>query len=327
MTPSANCATSAAWAPFETPSPTQTADAGDTRSNPSYQGARGCPDRVPRSGHAHRGRGVDEATAGGRGAGQPGIGRRRRDEKDPVETVLVAGREPWCGLIRYEVRSDRTRSAGAGEVGGEAGDPVAFDRIPVRHHHRRRARVGHRTDRAKHVGHAHAGSHRRVHGRLDRRAVHAGVAVGHPDLDDVDSGGDHRAHRLDRRVDVRIADRKVANQGRSTIGVRDRDRRGERTDRTSRRARRRAEAHPAGSRVDEIEVARRGLDVLVAAAGQVDQDDRLRASSRPSCCAPASAWADSIAGMMPSVRHSSRRRPSPAASVIGRYSARPMSCR
>ncbi len=50
-------------------------------------------------------------------------------------------------------------------------------------------------------------------------------------------------------------------------------------------------------------------------------------SSRATCCAPASAWALSIAGMMPSVRVSSAIASIASASVTGRYDARPVSCR
>lgn len=48
-------------------------------------------------------------------------------------------------------------------------------------------------------------------------------------------------------------------------------------------------------------------------------------SSRPSSSAPASAWALSMAGMIPSVRDSSRSACIAASSVTGRYSARPVS--
>ncbi len=48
-------------------------------------------------------------------------------------------------------------------------------------------------------------------------------------------------------------------------------------------------------------------------------------SSGPSFSAPATAWADSIAGMMPSVRLSSDSASIASVSVIGLYCARPMS--
>ena len=40
--------------------------------------------------------------------------------------------------------------------------------------------------------------------------------------------------------------------------------------------------------------------------------------------ARATAWEDSIAGMIPSVRHSSRKASIASVSVTGRYSARPV---
>ena len=67
-------------------------------------------------------------------------------------------------------------------------------------------------------------------------------------------------------------------------------------------------------------------DVLVAAAGEVD-DDRLPCSDRCSRASQAIAWADSRAGMMPSVRASSWKASITSASVTFGYSARPIDAR
>ena len=68
----------------------------------------------------------------------------------------------------------------------------------------------------------------------------------------------------------------------------------------SRRLRRRASPSPKHSM--------RGAHVLVAAADEVDQDRLARAAPRRAASAPASACADSIAGMIPSVRAEQRQR-------------------
>ena len=70
------------------------------------------------------------------------------------------------------------------------------------------------------------------------------------------------------------------------------------------------------------EVGAGGVHVLVAAAGQVDHDDRLAAQLRGErrdrpAAAPASACALSIAGMIPSVRQSSWNAAIASASVTG----------
>jgi hypothetical protein len=75
------------------------------------------------------------------------------------------------------------------------------------------------------------------------------------------------------------------------------------------------------------EIAGGGVHVLVATTGQVHEDQPVLPSSAPTSRALASAWALSIAGMMPSVDASSRNACIAASSVTGRYSPRPMSCK
>ena len=68
-----------------------------------------------------------------------------------------------------------------------------------------------------------------------------------------------------------------------------------------------------------------GVHVLVAAAGEVDQQDRVLPIDGAIFIACATACADSSAGMMPSVRHSSWNAASASSSVTATYSARLLS--
>ena len=267
--------------------------------------------------------------------------------KTRSRSARLGGGQPGGGLVGDQVGGDRARSPGGGEVGGEALDAVALDRVPVAHHHRDGAGRGHRLDGAEHVAHADAGPDGDVDRLLDHRPVHARVAVRDADLDDVRAALDGRHHRRDRGVDVGVADRQVGDQRGPALGLGLADALGQRC---SRLLPLRPGRPPPSSlltapsvgcwsvsrpgpgvdllAVAEPEPARRGLDVLVAAAGQVHQQQRVRA--RVPCrarSAPASACADSIAGMMPSVRQSSANASIASASVTARYSARPMSCR
>ena len=72
----------------------------------------------------------------------------------------------------------------------------------------------------EHVAGAGAAAQRGVDGVLDHRAVHERVGVGHADLDDVDAALDHRPHRRDRAVDVREADRQVADERGAALAAR-----------------------------------------------------------------------------------------------------------
>ena len=196
--------------------------------------------------------------------------------------------DPLGREVGREVGGDQARSPGGGQVGGEPVDAVALDGVPVGHHDGRRAGGGDRLDGAQHVGGADAQLERLLGRGLDGRAVHHRVAVGQADLDDVAAGVDHRAERVDaalRRRGSRPAGSRPARRGPRRAAwskaVRDAI--------TAAPGSRPAGRRPGG--LAEAEVLERGAHVLVAAAGQVDQDRLARAARAASVDAPASAWA------------------------------------
>ena len=118
---------------------------------------------------------------------------RRCDQEDPVEVMRRRRLDPGRRLLRDQVRGDEPGAAGRGQVGGEAVDAVALDRVPVAHHHDGAPRCRHRSTVREDVCDAAAAAQGQVDGDLDRRPVHHRVGVGHADLDDVDAALDHRA--------------------------------------------------------------------------------------------------------------------------------------
>ena len=122
-------------------------------------------------------------------------------------------------------------------------------------------------------------------------------------------------------VDVGEAGRQVADQRAAALGA------GLREGRRATVLGDRLARVVVGLGLAEPEPLDRGAHVLVAAAGEVDQDRRARAAPSRARSAPATACADSIAGMMPSVRASSANASIASASVTGRYVARPVSAR
>ena len=80
-----------------------------------------------------------------------------------------------------------------------------------------------------------------------------------------------------------------------------------------------------GAAVEQTEPLCRRRHVLVARPDRFTTITAFSPSSVPSWSAPATAWADSIAGMIPSVRHNRRKASIASLSVTGGYSARPMS--
>ena len=142
MTPSAKAATSAAWAPLDTPSPTQTGRSVTARTRRDQRAGRARRRRAG-AGDAHRRGGVDEAAAVLGGVAQPLVGRGRRDEEDPVQPGGVGGGEPVRRarrLVGREVGRDDAGAAGGGQRVGEPLVAVALDRVPVGHHQRRARR-------------------------------------------------------------------------------------------------------------------------------------------------------------------------------------------
>ena len=110
ITPSANAATSAACAPRPHAQPDADRQVGVRRGTRCDERGAASPTRVAGAGDAHRRRGVEEPAGGGRGRRDPLLGRRRRDQEDPVEAVRVGGREPLVGLVGDEVRRDHARA-------------------------------------------------------------------------------------------------------------------------------------------------------------------------------------------------------------------------
>ena len=120
------------------------------RSRPSPRSRRRSRGRL--GGVARAARRSTTARPGRPGRGRAGPRRRARP-----------------GLVGGQVGGDQAGAAGRGEVGGEAVDAVALDRVPVGHHHRR-ARRSRRPPRrrAEHVAGADAALERLLGGGLDR---------------------------------------------------------------------------------------------------------------------------------------------------------------
>ncbi len=188
-------------------------------ARPLHQRAGELGRRGARAGHPHDGGRVDEAAARLRGVAQPLVGRRGRDQEDLVEVVGVRCRDPLVGGVGSEVGRDQARSPGTREVGGEPLDAVLLDRVPVGHHHRRRAGRGHGLHRPEDVLGADPALERALRGRLDRRAVHDRIAVGQADLDHVTPAVDHHPERVDCAGDVGEPCRQVADQSGAPLGT------------------------------------------------------------------------------------------------------------
>ena len=227
------------------------------RADPPDQAFRLAADRVPGAGDAHQRGGVDEAAAGPGDRGQPLVGGARRGQEHPVQPVFVGGLQPRAGLLGREVGRDQARAARRGQVAGERAHAVPLDRVPVGHDQDGDARRGDGLDGAQHVGDPGSRGQRAVHGLGDHRAVHQRVGVGQADLDDVGPRRGHGPGGLDRTLDGGEPGGQVADQGGAVVGVR--------------------LAEGVGDRGHIAEPLRGGVHVLVAAAGQVDHDEAVRA--------------------------------------------------
>ena len=218
----------------------------------------------------------------------------------------VGGGEPLVGLVGNQVRSDHAETAGRCEIARPGVDPVVQHRVPVRHHHGTAAGGADGLHRTQGVTDLDSAVQRHIRRRRDHRAVHPRIGVRHADFDDVATGFDQRHHRLDRRRDIGIAGGQVA------------DERG-----PSRAAR--AQRSPAGragcaerSHGPPWPCCPNSPNHLAAVSTSLSpRPERLtrmiapRPSSAASFTAPATACADSIAGMMPSVGTAAGTRPSP----------------
>src|SRR5690606_11089267 len=143
--------------------------------------------------------------------------------------------------------------------------------------------------------------------RLHRRAVHHWIGIRQADLDDVEAAVDHRGQQLLLAIKRRVAGGQVADQRGTTL----RSRAGEHRFQAGR------EAYPKYLAA-----------VSMSLSPRPDRFTRIMPSSPsslPSLMAPASACADSIAGMMPSVRDTSWNACIASSSVTAVYSALPVS--
>ena len=312
------------------------------RRRPAGRSPRGCAatsgparslDGLAGAGDAHHRGGVDEAAAAPRRScaaarrwttARPGRPCRGRARRRP--------RASSAGLVGDQVGRDQPAPPAAARSRGEPLDAVALDRVPVGHHEGR-ARRSRRPPR-RCAARRRCGCRPRsacCGGGLDGRAVHHRVAVGQADLDDVAAGLDHRAHRLDPTRRRREAGRQVADQRGAALGLRRRRRPLRRSPalhgalRRASRSRRRL----AGVVVGVVSPSpNHSTAVSMSLSPRPDRFTRIVEPGqllRPACSAPASACADSIAGMMPSVRQSSAKASIASASVTGRYVARPVS--
>src|SRR5204863_7109521 len=146
-------------------------------------------------------------------------------------------------------------------------------------------------------------------GPLDDRAVHDGVGVRQFDLDHVDAGLDHRADRGDAALDRREPGRHAAEQHAPAVGAGLIEGR--------RQAHRRSSSRPKYDPAVSTSLSPRP-DRLTRTIAPGSSEGAIRR-------APASACALSMAGMIPSVRHSRWKAVIASASVTGWYSARPTS--
>src|SRR5699024_795059 len=158
---------------------------------------------------------------------------------------------------------------------------------------------------------------------LDDGTVHHRVGVGHADLDDVRTGLDERDHGLDGAVDGGLADGQVADEAGAVLGAAAPEDLGE----------------PAPGLVGGAaqlalpSSSTRPNQAAAVCMSLSPRPERLTSSSasgpssRPTSRVAASACADSSAGMMPSVRHSSSKACITCSSVAYRHSARPLSRR
>ncbi len=176
----------------------------------------------------------------------------------------------------------RPTPAGRGQVRGEALDAVALDRVPVGHDDRSAAPVAATasttasTSRMRTPPRSAA-----VGGVLDDRAVQHRVGVGQADLDEVARRRRPWLSSLDGAGDRREAGRQVADQRGAALGARPSRARQQVGPTPGRSLEAVAAPASAGSSAAasalvtsgrRAEPARGGVHVLVAAAGEVDQD-------------------------------------------------------
>src|SRR6202034_4601326 len=154
------------------------------------------------------------------------------------------------------------------------------------------------------------------------RAVHTRIRIRHTDLDEVAARFGQRPHGIERRRDIGVPGGQISDQRGTVLTVA------------------RTEKRRQSALLALLDRHERSLSALLSSkpnhfaavsTSLSPRPDRFTTMiaplpiSTPSLSAPATACADSIAGMMPSVRHSRRNASIASVSVIGRYSARPLS--
>ena len=132
ITPSANPHAAAAWSGVPMPTPTSRGVSVSGRSR-CDQLARGRGQLGPGPRHAVRGHAVHEPAAGG-GDGRQALRRRAgRRQEHGLEAVRGRPLDPLPGLVDRQVGHDGGGDAGLARLREEGVDPVASDRVHVRH--------------------------------------------------------------------------------------------------------------------------------------------------------------------------------------------------
>src|SRR5579859_819688 len=224
---------------------------------------------------------------------------------------------PQRRLLHGQVRQDASGAACRGQLTAETLDAVLVDRVPVRHDQDRLAGGLVCLPHGPYdVGDPDPAAQGDVVGGLDDRAVEYRVAVRQADLGDVGSAVQHDLDRGDALVDGRESGRGARDERGPVLLLRPGQRVGQELE---------VSAH-----VETPPAAKYCAAVSMSLSPRPDRFTRINPSgpsSVPTSRAPASAWALSIAGMMPSDDASSPKARIAAASVTGRYSPRPVSWR
>src|SRR6218665_3958667 len=318
---------------------------GSTRPPEAFdEGTSGRVDIVPGTRDAHRGDSVHKATACSDSLCEALIGRTGRGEKHSVETRAIGGRDPLGCLLGNEIGSDEASPTRRDKIIGKPVDAVLKHEIPVRHdEHRGRDLLGDACDRGEDVRHSEASGEGLLRCPLDDRAIHDRIGVRQSQLEDIDTVFYERDGRINALIERGKPDGQVPDERATTLGsaagnngadcagggshhewcpsavvsgwVGDTAPVGK------------APTRVGGARGAAFDWTAASINRKYSAAVSMSLSPRperltrivaVGPSSRPSCNAPASACADSIAGMIPSVRDNNRKALIAAASVTGR---------
>src|ERR1019366_4052646 len=102
---------------------------------------RGVSRPLGASGDGHARRGVAKAFGGAGESGEAFGGRRRGDQEDGGNVILVARGAPFLRFLQGEVRHDRTRDAALGEPPARPAKSVVVKQVVVGHHYQRGSEV------------------------------------------------------------------------------------------------------------------------------------------------------------------------------------------